>query len=166
VRAYVLTSIQAWRILQSNHKYVSHPVLKHFFAQIASSRKDVECAFGRMKNRFRMLKLPLMFESLDDVRNLFVTCCIFHNALLEFDEAAFSDEGMHSPEIVGNLMSVGPSFRRNPLTVTPDLDVTGVGIDGAPPMFFHDGTSENLHFTLRDDLALHYSIVRPVRQQD
>ncbi len=106
-----------------------------------------------------MLKLPLMFEDHSDVQHLFNTCAIFHNMLLEWDAAAFEDGGMHSDRIIGNTMCAG---RRYPFAVTAELDVTGVGIDGAPPMFFHDGSSESEYYTLRDALAVHYSIVRPI----
>jgi hypothetical protein len=31
----------------------------------------------------------------------------------------------------------------------------------AAPLYFHDGSSEKTHVTLRDALAVHYSIARP-----
>jgi len=34
-------------------------------ARIESVRKDVECAFGRLKGRFRILKLPLRFHKIE-----------------------------------------------------------------------------------------------------
>ena len=77
---------QKWRVLQQTNKlntglhrctlhamsiYACHtrarkitlswlfpdPQLRGFLAQVASSRKDVECAFGRIKNRFRCFYL-------------------------------------------------------------------------------------------------------------
>ena len=82
---------------------MTEPLLKRLFAQIASTRKDVECTFGRIKNRFRMLKLPLQFDNLDDVRAMFVTCCVLHNMLLEHDrEDVFNaEDGLHSEAIIG-----------------------------------------------------------------
>ena len=31
----------------------------------------------------------------------------------------------------------------------------------AAPLYFHDGSTERTHITLRDALALHYSVARP-----
>jgi hypothetical protein len=128
---------------------VTEPLLRRLFAQIASTRKDVECTFGRIKNRFRMLKLPLQFDNLDDVRAMFVTCCVLHNMLLEHDrEDVFNaEDGLHSEAIIGNVMCgfnfclfdihvhcVVSSSRRfsahgvhADIDVTATLDVTGVG---------------------------------------
>lgn len=46
---------QYWRVLQQTDKLCSDPHLRPFLAQVASSRKDVECVFGRLKNRFRFV---------------------------------------------------------------------------------------------------------------
>ena len=46
---------QYWRVLQQTDKLNTEPHLRDFLAQIASSRKDVECTFGRIKNRFRFV---------------------------------------------------------------------------------------------------------------
>lgn len=130
-------------------KYVTDPVLRRLFAQIASTRKDVECTFGRIKNRFRMLKLPLMFDDIGDVRALFTTGCVLHNMLLEHDRADVWNEadGVHSPEVIGRfmcayccfidlfLLTYSNSSSRHfsshgvacDVQVHADTDVTGVG---------------------------------------
>jgi hypothetical protein len=46
---------QYWRVLQQTDKLNTEPQLRDFLAQIASTRKDVECTFGRIKNRFRFV---------------------------------------------------------------------------------------------------------------
>ena len=53
-----------------------------------SVRKDVECTFGIMKKRFRMLKLPFTFKRASTISNVFRTCCVLHNMLLEHDGLA------------------------------------------------------------------------------
>ena len=50
-----------------------------------STRKDVECCFGILKQRFRFLRNGIVLQSQDLIDNVFFTCCIFHNMLLEFD---------------------------------------------------------------------------------
>ena len=47
---------QYWRVLQMTDKLNSEPMLRRFLGQVASSRKDVECTFGRIKNRFRCVR--------------------------------------------------------------------------------------------------------------
>jgi len=69
----------SWRVCSAAMS--SHRVRKYLrlFSRISSARKDVECTFGRVKNRFRILKIPSLLQNLQDVSNVFVTCCIFHN---------------------------------------------------------------------------------------
>ena len=51
-----------------------------------------------------MLKLPLMFDDLTDVRALFVTCCVLHNMLLQVDSDNYDEASPHSESIIGNTM--------------------------------------------------------------
>lgn len=48
---------------------------------LASVRKDVECAFGILKKRFRMLPLPFQVRDGIDSEKIFKTCMIIHNML-------------------------------------------------------------------------------------
>ncbi len=178
---------QYWRVLQQTDKTNSDPFLRPFLSQVASSRKDVECTFGRIKNRFRsflfiyllfaardlsrlcrLLKLPQTGDNLSDVHKLFVTCCVLHNMLLAVDQP-FSDNQPHASQILGNTVSSRPYSNSGiDFVVEEDTDVTGVGMQGAPsniPMFFHDGSTEPTHYSLRDSLAEHYNIVNPNPRQ-
>lgn len=49
-----------------------------------SVRKDVECTFGILKNRFHILR-AIKIRDKDVVENTFKTCCILHNMLLQLD---------------------------------------------------------------------------------
>ena len=69
----------SWRIMQRCNVITSSEKYLRLFGRISSARKDVECTFGRVKNRFRCLKIPSLQQNLSDVSNVFVTCCIFHN---------------------------------------------------------------------------------------
>ena len=60
---------------------------------LASVRKDVECAFGILKKRFRMLRLPFLVRDAIDIEKIFKTCMIIHNMLL-------IDDGLNS---IGDL---------------------------------------------------------------
>ena len=52
---------------------------------IASVRKDVECFFGILKERFRFLKRPVTLQKKEDIDNAFVTACLLHNMILNQD---------------------------------------------------------------------------------
>jgi hypothetical protein len=52
---------------------------------LESTRKDVECCFGILKSRFRILCQGLLFQTQEGIDSVFYTCCILHNMLLQFD---------------------------------------------------------------------------------
>jgi hypothetical protein len=56
-----------------------------FSEYVESTRKDVECTFGQLKNRFRILKKGLEMTSLKEMELLFKACCILHNMILIYD---------------------------------------------------------------------------------
>ncbi|CAN0468177.1 unnamed protein product, partial [Scytosiphon promiscuus] len=53
--------------------------------RLESVRKDVECFFGYLKGRFRILKLSILYRNEADIHNVFFTCCILHNMLHAYD---------------------------------------------------------------------------------
>ena len=52
---------------------------------LESVRKDVECTFGILKIRFRLLRNPVIYQCGDTISNAFKTACLLHNMLLVFD---------------------------------------------------------------------------------
>ena len=74
-----------WRIMQCPLKGMSDVNLRLWSKWIESVRKDVECTFGILKGRFRILKVPMPFHTKERVDNVFFTCCVLHNMLLEKD---------------------------------------------------------------------------------
>ena len=50
-----------------------------------SIRKDVECCFGILKGRWRILKTGVRIHDLNSVDDIWFTCCTFHNWLLIVD---------------------------------------------------------------------------------
>ena len=63
----------------------SNPVKYKFTDWVASVRKDVECFFAILKNRFRFFKNPITLQSQKDIDNAFITACIIHNMILRED---------------------------------------------------------------------------------
>ena len=52
---------------------------------VESMRKDVECTFGILKGRWRILKAGIYLQSATSVDRVWKTCCALHNWLLEED---------------------------------------------------------------------------------
>jgi hypothetical protein len=52
---------------------------------LVSIRKDVECTFGILKGRWRILKSGVQLRGVDAVDSVWFTCCALHNWLLELD---------------------------------------------------------------------------------
>ena len=88
-------------------------------------RKDVERTFGTLKKRFRILRLPFLYEREERVTNVFKMCCVPHNRLLEEDgiadlgqaETDWIDRQIRDPALVR------PVSRAGTFTVTPDTDL-------------------------------------------
>ena len=53
---------------------------------LESVRKDIECLFGILKIRFRILLQRMQQHSVRKIRNIFITCCILHNILNMYKE--------------------------------------------------------------------------------
>ncbi|CAM9749108.1 unnamed protein product, partial [Ectocarpus fasciculatus] len=76
-----------WQILIEPSKYPLSENDLLFSKRLESVRKDVECFFGILKGRFRILKLAMAYQSQERIDNVFFTCCILHNMLHTFDTA-------------------------------------------------------------------------------
>ena len=68
-------------------------------------RKDVECFFGIMKGRWRILKTGIRLEGVDSVDKVWLTCCALHNWLLKIDglDDAWDGEGIPTSDWEGEL---------------------------------------------------------------
>ena len=74
-----------WSILTPPFKSTCCRAEKRFSEWLESIRKDIECTFGMLKQRFRMLKAGTRVHNINLIDNVFVTCCASHNRLLEID---------------------------------------------------------------------------------
>jgi hypothetical protein len=52
---------------------------------VESMRKDVECTFGILKGRRRILKTGVRIYRFNKVDDIWISCCALHNWLLEID---------------------------------------------------------------------------------
>lgn len=85
-------------------------------------RKDVECTFGILKGRFRILKTGIRLHSTQSVDRIWATCCALHNMLLEVDGLDAPWDGVRIPSSewtgeLGNLESADvPAAMRRALS--------------------------------------------------
>ena len=63
-----------------------------FSEWVESLRKDVECTFGILKGRWRVLKAGIRLHGIEAVDRVWLTCCALHNLLLEYNGKLETDE--------------------------------------------------------------------------
>lgn len=95
-----------------------------FSAMLESVRKDVDCFFGILKERFRTLKLSIPYNNKKDIDNVFFTCCILHNMLHTFDGMDQLEAGMKWTASAG---------MHEPWVCKPSIDLSSVGAKGGTP---------------------------------
>ena len=67
---------------------------------LESMRKDVECTFGIMKGRFRILKAGIRMHGVNSTDKIWLTCCALQNLLIDVDglsEEWLGQMGQHDP---------------------------------------------------------------------
>ena len=72
----------------------------HFSTNLEGVRKDVECTFGILKKRWRILNNGLEYRDMKVCEKIFVACCCLHNFLLEEKEISAPKVGRGRP--IGN----------------------------------------------------------------
>ena len=77
-----------WEATQAASKVTTASDYAEWRARMESVRKDIECFFGRMKSRFRVLKTPMSFHKKVHVDNTFFTCVALQNILHDWDKVA------------------------------------------------------------------------------
>jgi hypothetical protein len=75
----------------------------YFNTNLESIRKDVECTFGILKKRWRILDYGLHYYNMKKCEMVFTVCCIMHNILLDVGE----DQGLNYVNPVGRGGPIG-----------------------------------------------------------
>ena len=101
--------------------------------RLESVRKDIECFFGRLKGRFRILKLPIVYQDKAQIDDIFITCVGLQNMLHDWDgQYMFSNNGLSWVQQYGNFNdALGehwgvPTVRGFPVTEQADCSRFGV----------------------------------------
>lgn len=74
-----------WSCTQAPAKVNALLIEQRLSDWIESFRKDIECTFGILKGRFRILKTGVRLEGAVACDRIWLTCCALHNMLLEVD---------------------------------------------------------------------------------
>jgi Plant transposon protein len=82
-----------WSIFVSSYTNPIDPKKRAFAAFQEKVRKDVECAFGILVQRFHVLQRPLRSWYQEDIVRLLHTCVILHNMVTEERSVAVNSEG-------------------------------------------------------------------------
>ena len=69
----------------------------YFSTNLESVRKDVECTFGILKKRWRILDDGLNYRDINTCEKIFVTCCCLNNFLLDLMERTSLRVGRGAP---------------------------------------------------------------------
>ena len=75
-----------WSATQAAGKANTDPTYAAWRKRMESVRKDIECFFGRLKGRFRMLKTPVTFHHKHQIDNTFFTCVALQNIIHDWDK--------------------------------------------------------------------------------
>eukprot|EP01082_Thalassiosira_pseudonana_P007063 g6219.t1 g6219 contig22:16423-17748(-) len=75
----------------------------YFNTNLESIRKDVECTFGILKKRWRILEYGLHYHDMKKCEMVFTVCCVMHNILLDVGE----DQGFVYVNPVGRGGPIG-----------------------------------------------------------
>jgi Plant transposon protein len=131
---------------------------------LTAARKDIECTFGSLKQRFKWLKTWNNLSQKEDIDHVFVTCCILHNILLEQD-------GYLDPSLAEKPGGVMENIRDNfglssgcPTTAKEDsssiwLEAAREGQNGVVDESVTKGDAEEWKHRIKS-LAVHQKILR------
>ena len=106
---------------------------------LESMRKDVECVFGILKGRFRILKTGIRLHGVEAADKIWMTCCALHNFLLEEDGLDKEWEngvpsdwegnlGLHCESDVFRYLPVGENDDNDQNMALRRFDTSGLGV--------------------------------------
>lgn len=141
--------------------------LKRWSEMCESLRKDVECTFGILKGRWRILKAGIRMHGVAIVEQIMKTCCVLHNMLIHYDgldmgwlngdDAEFSCEDHWA--VTGQMLKMQgvraakDALRNFDLSFRCDHAArASVQLD-----CFDDRNHTQKHFELREVLSVHFT---------
>ena len=77
-----------WKCLQCGLRTSSDDDYINWRIRMESVRKDIECYFGRLKQRFKILKIPNLIQSKKKIDDMMFTIVAIQNMLLDYSTTA------------------------------------------------------------------------------
>ena len=96
-----------------------------------SLRKEIECCFGRMKKKFRILAVPMMRRNEIDCANIVKVCACLHNMAFQGTVAADRNVDWRQVDEIDLEHVYGPDFDAEAFTIGPESQRT---VQGSPLM--------------------------------
>jgi hypothetical protein len=97
------------------YQYAHNASVKGYWSMnLESVRKDVECTFGIMKKRWRILEYGIHYRCIETSEKIFVVCAILHNMLIDEIDWSESDVprvGRGVPKAGDAIYLEGPTDR-------------------------------------------------------
>ena len=146
-----------WAIFVNTYQDKKDPKKNRFAMMQEAARKDIECAFGILVQKFQVLQRPLRNWYEHDIKELVHCCVILHNMVQEerMGGSLLNDE--YEPEAEHVPADIGfPLFGRQ--MITQEMAASdGIDLFSARMASFVDNamTSAAEHYKLKDDLTNH-----------
>lgn len=102
-----------WSITIPPFKAYSTSCEKEWSKWLESLRKDVECTFGILKARWRILKSGVRCHGTEIVDKIWFTCCALHNMLLDAD-------GLETDWTVGEYADWNEEYEQDKMNDLPE----------------------------------------------
>ena len=125
---------------------------------LVSVRKRVERAFGLNKQRFRLLKTPMLFKTKQQVDNVMLTCCRLHNKLGDARGVRTKWDGIFDNDwSEDELKSLKKKLRRKTSLAKMVERISGVDFDASSSGFCGrpDASKRAGHDELQQKLIAH-----------
>ncbi|KAG7364220.1 plant transposon protein [Nitzschia inconspicua] len=144
-----------WAIFVSTYTNSPNPKERSFAEEQEKVRKDIECSFGVLVQRFHVLQRPLRQWFLDEIQDVLYCCIILHNMIIEEKNGAL-DEANNPEKSCGNF----PLFGRQQIT-RHEAAQDQVSLFAARVAQFDNMMQSSYeHFKLKKDLVEHISSLK------
>ena len=147
-----------WSIFVSTFTNPIDPRKKSFAAAQERVRKDIECAFGILVQRFHVLQRPLRGWYLEDLTDIVHGCTILHNMIVDdrFGTLLVVDAG-EEPTVVGGRLAL---FGRTQISASQAL-ADGIDLFAVRVAAFNSSMQSSYeHILLKKDLVEHINNTR------
>jgi Plant transposon protein len=140
-----------WSIFVNTYSNPIDPKKRTFSKRQEAARKDIECAFGVLVQRFHVLQRPLRGWFQEDLVSIVHACVILHNMVIEAKYGSVDEESITNE--VPSVPSAFALFGR-PEIALADIALEGLDLFSARMAAFDDSIQSCYeHYRLKNDLV-------------